>query len=125
VSGLNQLIARRVVEWREQHGRFANRKQLLEVSGLGEATFTQAAGFLKIADGDEPLDGTWIHPESYEAANKVLERLGFSAHSLVEAEQTREELRQRITQLDAESLAASAVGLLTLRHPRSVVTSRP
>ncbi len=116
VSGLNQLIARRVVEWREQHGRFANRKQLLEVSGLGEATFTQAAGFLKIADGDEPLDGTWIHPESYEAANKVLERLGLSAHSLVEAEQTREELRQRITQLDADSLAAELhVGLLTLK----------
>ena len=115
VSGLNQLIARRVVEWREQNGRFNSRRQLLEVPGLGEATFTQAAGFLKIGGGDEPLDGTWIHPESYEAANKVLERLGFSSRSLMEAEQTREELRQRMEQLNPESLAEElSVGLPTL-----------
>ncbi|MEX0700917.1 MAG: Tex family protein [Planctomycetales bacterium] len=73
VSGLNQLIARRVVERREKQGRFANRRQLREVPGIGEATFTQAAGFLKIAGGDEPLDGTWIHPESYDAARRILE----------------------------------------------------
>ena len=116
VSGLNQLIARRVVEWREQHGRFNSRRQLMEVPGLGEATFTQAAGFLKIGGGDEPLDGTWIHPESYEAANKVLERLGFSARSLIEAEQTRDELRQRMEELQPETLAEElSVGLLTLK----------
>ena len=116
VSGLNQLIARRVVEWREQHGRFNNRRQLLEVPGLGEATFTQAAGFLKISGGDEPLDGTWIHPESYEAANKVLERLSLSAQSLLESEQAREELRQRIEPLEAEALATElSVGLPTLK----------
>ena len=116
VSGLNQLIARRVVEWREQNGRFKSRRQLLEVPGLGEGTFTQAAGFLKIGGGDEPLDGTWIHPESYEAANKVLERLGLNASSLSEAEQTHEELRQRIEQLPAESLADElSVGLPTLK----------
>lgn len=116
VSGLNQLIARRVVEWREQNGRFNSRRQLLEVPGLGEGTFTQAAGFLKIDGGNEPLDGTWIHPESYEAANKVLERLGLSASSLSEAEQIHEELRQRIEQLEAESLAAElTVGLPTLK----------
>ena len=116
VSGLNQLIARRVVEWREQNGRFNSRRQLLEVPGLGEATFTQAAGFLKISGGDEPLDGTWIHPESYESANKVLERLGFSARSLIEAEQTRDELRQRMDELRPESLAEElSVGLPTLK----------
>lgn len=116
VSGFNQLIARRVVEWREQNGRFNSRRQLLEVPGLGEGTFTQAAGFLKIGGGDEPLDGTWIHPESYEAANKVLERLGFSARSLIEAEQARDELRQRMEQLQPETLAAElAVGLPTLK----------
>ncbi|MFM9965594.1 MAG: Tex-like N-terminal domain-containing protein [Planctomycetaceae bacterium] len=116
VSGLNQLIARRVVEWREQHGRFNSRRQLLDVPGLGEATFTQAAGFLKIGGGDEPLDGTWIHPESYAAANKVLERLGFDARSLMEAEQSREELRQRLGELQPESLAEElSVGLPTLK----------
>lgn len=115
VSGLNQLIARRVVEWREQNGRFNSRRQLLEVPGLGEGTFTQAAGFLKIVGGDEPLDGTWIHPESYEAANKVLERLGLTASSLSEVEQTLDDLRQRIEQLEVETLAAElSVGLPTL-----------
>lgn len=116
VSGLNQLIARRVVEWREQNGRFNSRRQLLEVPGLGEGTFTQAAGFLKIVGGDEPLDGTWIHPESYEAANKVLERLGLTASSLSEVEQTLDDLRQRIEQLEVESLAGElSVGLPTLK----------
>ncbi|MGE3316776.1 MAG: Tex family protein, partial [Planctomycetaceae bacterium] len=75
VSGFNQLIARRVVAWRDEHGRFANRKQLREVQGIGDATFTQSAGFLKITGGEEPLDGTWIHPESYAAARKVLNKL--------------------------------------------------
>ena len=116
VSGLNQLIARRVVEWREQNGRFKSRRQLLEVPGLGEGTFTQAAGFLKIGGGDEPLDGTWIHPESYEAANKVLERLGLSVSSLSDVDQSHEELRQRIDQLDADNLAQElTVGLPTLK----------
>ena len=116
VSGLNQLIARRVVEWREQNGRFNSRRQLLEVPGLGEGTFTQAAGFLKIGGGVEPLDGTWIHPESYAAANKVLERLGLNASSLSDAEQTLEDLQQRIEQLQPDDLAAElSVGLPTLK----------
>src|SRR5262249_10013528 len=75
VSGLNQLTARRIVEWRTQNGAFNNREQLLEVPGIGQATYTQAAGFLKIRDGQEPLDATWIHPESYPVARKVVERL--------------------------------------------------
>lgn len=116
VSGLNQLIARRVVEWRDKNGRFGSRRQLLEVAGLGEATFTQAAGFLKISGGEQPLDGTWIHPESYDAANKVLERLGLSAQILLESEQARDELRQRIETLDMGSLVAElSVGLPTLK----------
>ena len=65
VSGLNQLTARRLYEHRREHGPFRNREQLREVPGFGEATFVQAAGFLKIAGGDNPLDATWIHPESY------------------------------------------------------------
>ena len=69
VSGLNQLTARRLYEYRREHGPFRTREQLREVPGLGEATFVQAAGFLKIPAGDNPLDATWIHPESYAVAN--------------------------------------------------------
>jgi len=64
VSGLNQLTARRMYEYRRQNGPFRNREQLRLVPGFGEATFIQAAGFLKITGGDNPLDATWIHPES-------------------------------------------------------------
>ncbi len=70
VSGLNQLTARRVYEYRQQHGPFRRREQLKEVPGIGEATYVQAAGFLKIVDGENPLDATWIHPESYEIAQQ-------------------------------------------------------
>lgn len=82
VSGLNQLTARRLYEHRLEHGPFRNREQLREVQGIGEATFVQAAGFLKITGGDNPLDATWIHPESYDTANQVLERLGSSIDEL-------------------------------------------
>jgi uncharacterized protein len=71
VSGLNQLIARRVVAWRLENGPFRSRRDLLKVQGVGPTTFQQAAGFLRI-DGDEPLDRTAIHPESYVAARSVL-----------------------------------------------------
>jgi uncharacterized protein len=75
ISGLNQLIARRICDWRREHGQIGNRRELLEVPGIGEATFTQAAGFLKIRDGEEPLDSTWIHPESYDLARQLLSLL--------------------------------------------------
>lgn len=75
VSGLNQLTARRLYEYRQQHGPFRTREQLREVPGFGEATFVQAAGFLKIVGGDNPLDATWIHPESYQIATHVMARL--------------------------------------------------
>lgn len=94
VSGLNQLIARRIVAWRDEHGRFTNRKQLLEVQGVGDATFTQAAGFLKISGGEEPLDGTWIHPESYDAAKRLLGRGPISA--VVQDGQTSAEIAEEL-----------------------------
>jgi len=114
VSGLNQLTARRLYEYRREHGPFRNREQLREVPGLGEATFVQAVGFLKIPGGDNPLDATWIHPESYLAANEALGRLGGSAADLREKE-TAAALAERIAQVDRESLAHElSVGLLTL-----------
>lgn len=82
VSGLNQLTARRLYEYRLEHGPFRNREQIREVPGIGETTFVQAAGFLKITGGDNPFDATWIHPESYDVAKQVLERLGSSIEEL-------------------------------------------
>lgn len=82
VSGLNQLTARRLYEYRQQHGPFRSREQFKEVPSFGDSAFVQAAGFLKITGSDNPLDSTWIHPESYELAAKVLEKLHSSVAEL-------------------------------------------
>ena len=73
VSGLNSSIAKNIVEYRKQHGDFKDRKELLEVKKLGEKAYEQCAGFLRIVDGDNILDNTAVHPESYEAVKKLLE----------------------------------------------------
>jgi uncharacterized protein len=114
VSGLNQLIARRVVEWREVNGRFTSRQQLMEVAGIGEATFTQAAGFLKITDGDEPLDATWIHPESYKLAGRLLDISGTSVAEILspDREDARQWAEKQVDGLLAEKLE---IGRQTLR----------
>ena len=82
VSGLNQLTARRLYDYRREHGPFVSREQFRDVPGIGEATFIQSVGFLKIASGGNPLDATWIHPESYPTALRVLERLESSVAEL-------------------------------------------
>lgn len=115
VSGLNQLTARRVYDHRTANGPFKSLEQLKEVSGFGEATFVQAAGFLKISDGENPLDGTWIHPESYEVARKVLEKLGCSPTELTKKE-AMAELAQKAAALNPDELAAElSVGPLLLK----------
>ncbi|MEX2288621.1 MAG: Tex family protein [Planctomycetaceae bacterium] len=115
VSGFNQLVARRVVEWRSEHGRFSSREQLRQVNGIGDAVFTQAAGFLKIADGDEPLDNTWIHPESYNAARDVLKLISVEPGQLTNVAAGSVELTERLSQLDCPSLSQQfGVGLPTL-----------
>lgn len=73
ISGLNSSAANNIVKYRDEHGEFHNRGQLQQVKGIGEMAFQQAAGFLRIADGENPLDNTGIHPESYEATQKLLE----------------------------------------------------
>jgi uncharacterized protein len=75
VSGINKTIAKNIVDYREQNGRFTNRKQLLKVAKLGPKAYQQCAGFMRITDGDNPLDATSVHPESYEATEKLLTRL--------------------------------------------------
>ncbi len=78
ISGISKTIAKNIVDYREQNGRFTNRKQLLKVAKLGPKAYEQCAGFLRILDGDNPLDATSVHPESYEAAEKLLEKLGMT-----------------------------------------------
>lgn len=115
VSGLNQLTARRIVEWRTQHGGFREREQLLEVPGIGQATFTQSAGFLKIRSGVEPLDATWIHPESYDVARQVLRRLPAGESEAGESSEA-DRRRDWLTHLDVEMLAQELeVGVPTLK----------
>jgi uncharacterized protein len=114
VSGMNQLTARRVYEHRQQNGPFQSRRQLLDVSGLGEATFVQAAGFLKIIGGGNPLDATWIHPENYAAADKLLAKLGVESASLAEPA-SGARIRELIAPLDRAALAAElGIGRLAL-----------
>ncbi|MFQ5435584.1 MAG: Tex family protein [Anaerolineae bacterium] len=78
VAGIGPKLAERIVAHRDENGRFANRKSLLDVSGLGAKSFEQAAGFLRIRDGDNPLDGSAIHPESYRIATAVLQQANLS-----------------------------------------------
>ena len=79
ISGISKTIAKNIVAYREENGRFTNRKELLKVSKLGPKAFEQCAGFMRISGGDNPLDATSIHPESYEAAGKLLKELGYSS----------------------------------------------
>jgi uncharacterized protein len=114
VSGLNQATARNIHEWRTKNGAFTSRQQFLEVPGFGEAAFVQAVGFLKIAAAANPLDATWIHPESYAVAERVLERIGGSPADLANRQQA-EAIAERAAALDFVALADElGVGRLLL-----------
>ncbi len=86
ISGINKTIAKNIVNYRESNGRFANRKQLLMVAKLGPKAYEQCAGFMRIVDGDNPLDATSVHPESYQAAQKLMEKLGLTMEDIKEAQ---------------------------------------
>ncbi len=83
VSGLSSAVANSIVRWRDANGAFRNRKQLMEVAGLGAKTFEQAAGFLRIRDGDNPLDFSGVHPETYPVVQKMLSHTGKTAQELI------------------------------------------
>lgn len=85
VSGLNSRLAKNIVAYRENNGKFKSRKEILKVSGIGEKSFEQSAGFLKISEGINPLDNTFIHPESYSAAEKLLESASVSLTNISRA----------------------------------------
>ncbi len=114
VSGLNQMVAREIVEYRKNQGPFTSREQLLAVSGMGPGRYTQAAGFLKIPTGPNPFDRTWIHPESYPIAEKVVVELGFTP-SVLDDKAAHPAFRAKLNEVDVEALARTLeVGLPTL-----------
>ena len=92
ISGISKTIAKNIVEYREKNGRFLNRRKLLKVPKLGPKAFEQCAGFMRITDGDNPLDATSVHPESYEATLKLLDKIGLTMEDVkaVQAKATGE-----------------------------------
>ena len=107
VSGISKPIAKNIVAYREENGRFVSRAQLLKVPKLGPKAYEQCAGFLRIVGGKNPLDATSVHPESYEAATKLLEKLGFTPDDIkkVQAEQAKA-VKAAQTKAKAEADAA-------------------
>jgi uncharacterized protein len=105
VSGMNQLVARAVVEHRERLGPFKSREQLLHVAGLGDKRYAQAAGFLKVSESADPLDTTWIHPESYPLARQILADLGFEPADLRDKAKL-DELRAKLNDVNPLEISA-------------------
>jgi uncharacterized protein len=115
VSGLNQLAAREIVDYRRQHGPFKSREQLLQVPNIGPARYVQAAGFLKLIGGDNPLDQTWIHPESYPAAQQLLAELDYPLQVLNDRQQVGE-LRDKLKAISPEEVSGRLqLGVPTVR----------
>ncbi len=146
ISGINKTIARNIVDYRETNGRFRNRKQLLKVAKLGPKAYEQCAGFMRILDGDNPLDATSVHPESYDAARKLLEKLGMTMDDLRELQRkaastksakpakqensknTKNSKKQNIviknTSTAMGKALAAAMGGVTLDAPKSQETKK-
>ena len=104
VAGLNQLTARRMFEYRQEHGPFTSREQFKLVNGFGDATFLQSAGFLRIPKGENPFDATSIHPESYDLAQKILEKYGADPQSLLPLKPLQQGETEEIPSVDKTSL---------------------
>lgn len=112
ISGISSAIAKNIVAYREENGRFQSRKELLKVAKLGPKAYEQCAGFMRIQDAKNPLDGTSVHPESYEAAEKLLEKQGFQTSDINGGKLTGLSL----TIKDYERLAQElGIGEITLR----------
>lgn len=114
VSGINNTIAKNIVKYRDENGKLKNRKQLLKVPKLGKVAFEQCAGFLRILDGDNPLEITAVHPESYEVAEKLLNEIGFDKKDLKDKEKL-EAIQNKLKTVDiAKTSTDLNVGEMTL-----------
>jgi uncharacterized protein len=115
VSGINNTIAKNIVKYRDENGKFKNRKDLLKVTKLGKVAFEQCAGFVRIFDGDNPLDITAVHPESYSQTEKLLSLLGFSANDLTD-KQKLSDLRKKLESINvAQTATELEIGEMTLQ----------
>ena len=114
VSGINNTIAKNIVKYRDENGKLKNRKELLKVPKLGKVAFEQCAGFIRIYDGDNPLELTAVHPESYEATEKLLAEIGFDKNDLKDKEKI-EDLRNKLKSINIEKTAKELdIGEMTL-----------
>ena len=111
VAGINERTAQKIVEFRNEHGRFRSRVQLTAVPGIGPKTFEQAAGFLRIRDGEQPLDITAVHPESYPVVEQIAQRLGVPVQELVSQVKAQPALLDKLDKGDKSDLP---VGVYTL-----------
>ena len=115
VSGINNTIAKNIVKYRDENGKLKERKELLKVPKLGKVAFEQCAGFLRIIDGKNPLEITAVHPESYEATEKLLKNLGFDKEDLRDRIKT-DDLRQKLKTVDVTKMAKELeIGEMTLK----------
>ena len=115
VSGINGTIAKNIVKYRDENGELKSRKELLKVAKLGPAAFKQCAGFIRIFGGKNPLEVTAVHPESYEVAEKLLAKMGYSVENLLNKEKL-EEMKNEFKKINVEKMAQElGVGSLTLK----------
>lgn len=114
VSGINKTVAANIVKYREQNGKFKARDELLKVARLGQSIFVQCAGFLRIREGNNIFDNTAVHPESYEAAEKLLAKLGYKMEDL--AGKKLSDINERVEQIRLEDLSNElGIGIPTIR----------
>ena len=115
ISGISKTIAKNIVDYREANGRFTNRRQLLKVAKLGPKAFEQCAGFMRITGGENPLDATSVHPESYEACEKILKKLNLDKAALASGNGLGKTVSVLTSKMDKKKLAAEiGVGEITL-----------
>ncbi len=123
ISGVSKTIAKNIVEYREQNGRFTDRRQLLKVAKLGPKAFEQCAGFMRIMDGDNPLDATSVHPESYEATMKLLEKLGMTMEDVraLQAEAKKKTSQPGSARTEGKAVSGGGKGEKNDRRSKQIV----
>ena len=115
VSGLNNSISKNIVKYRDENGKFKNRKELLKVSKLGKSAYEQCAGFIRIYDGDNPLEVTAVHPESYEVAEKLLKNIGYEKSDLKDKEKLNN-IKAKLSKVNLKEMTINlGVGEMTLK----------
>ena len=114
ISGINSSVAKNITSYREENGKFSNRNELLKVAKLGKKAFEQCAGFLRISDGDNVLDNTSVHPESYKAALGLIEKLGYTLDDVISGNVM--DMRDRLSKTDIKALSEElGAGVPTIR----------